>query len=325
MNVPFGASPAAYDDCAPPSENDPKIVMAKHLIAQLGRPELRGNALRELSELHKREVIKDMALLLRNSFGTIGVLLQEIVSIYRKLSGSPPTLCYAESSRVCHSLALLQCVASHPDTKQLFVDARISLYLHPFIDFESKTTSESQERAFEYLRLTSLGVIGALVKIDDSDVIRYLLETELMPLCLRAMVVGKELSKTVSTFIIQKILLDELGLAYMCATAERFFALVNALAQMVAALAESPSSRLLKNIIRCYLRLTDNPRGHDALSRCLPEMLKDGTFYACMLEEPVIWLWLQQLLGVLGVNQRSSYLPKLDMEKRLEGFEETWI
>jgi CCR4-NOT transcription complex subunit 9 len=33
---------------------------------------------------------------------------------------------------------------------------------------------------------------------------------------------GSELSKTVATFIVQKILLDDLGLGYICATYERY-------------------------------------------------------------------------------------------------------
>lgn len=33
---------------------------------------------------------------------------------------------------------------------------------------------------------------------------------------------GTELSKTVATFILQKILLDDTGLAYICQTYERF-------------------------------------------------------------------------------------------------------
>jgi CCR4-NOT transcription complex subunit 9 len=96
----------------------------------------------------------------------------------------------------------------------------------------------------------------------------------------------------VATFIIQKILLDEMGLNYICATFERFSAVrrpfeprwrllagakpiqqrtdvrlvlvgsqvSTVLTNMVAALAETPSQRLLKHIIRCYLRLADNPR-----------------------------------------------------------------
>lgn len=66
----------------------------------------------------------------------------------------------------------------------------------------------SKTRPFEYLRLTSLGVIGALVKVDDTEVINFLLSTEIIPLCLRTMEKGSELSKTVATFIVQKILLD---------------------------------------------------------------------------------------------------------------------
>jgi CCR4-NOT transcription complex subunit 9 len=50
------------------------------------------------------------------------------------------------------------------------------------------------------------------------------------------------------------------GLNYICATAERFFAVGAVLGNMVVMLAEQPSPRLLKHIIRCYLRLSDNPR-----------------------------------------------------------------
>lgn len=35
---------------------------------------------------------------------------------------------------------------------------------------------------------------------------------------------GSELSKTVATFIVQRILLDDSGLQYICNTAERFYA-----------------------------------------------------------------------------------------------------
>lgn len=93
---------------------------------------------------------------------------------------------------------------------------------------------------------------GALVKTDEQEVINFLLTTEIIPLCLRIMESGSELSKTVfvslclqtwiaasvtrelswvflsflrfqvATFILQKILLDDTGLAYICQTYERF-------------------------------------------------------------------------------------------------------
>ena len=41
--------------------------------------------------------------------------------------------------------------------KNTFISAHIPLYLYPFLNTTSKT------RPFEYLRLTGLGVIGAMV------------------------------------------------------------------------------------------------------------------------------------------------------------------
>ncbi len=62
------------------------------------------------------------------------------------------------------------------------------------------------------------------MKVDNPDMIQFLLYTEIIPLCLRIMEKGSDLSKTVATFIVQRILLDENGLNYMCNTAERFIA-----------------------------------------------------------------------------------------------------
>ena len=62
------------------------------------------------------------------------------------------------------------------------------------------------------------------IQVDDSEAVNFLLQTEIIPLCLRIMETGSELSKTVATFIVQKILLDDTGLNYICSTAERFYA-----------------------------------------------------------------------------------------------------
>ena len=191
-------------------------------------------------------------------------LLQEIISVYPLLN--PSQLTAAASNRVCNALALLQCVASHNETRALFLNgthafctqvlvlanpilAHIPLFLYPFLN----TTSKS--RPFEYLRLTSLGVIGALVKNDSSEVINFLLTTEIIPLCLRIMETGSELSKTVAIFIVQKILLDDTGLGYICHTYERFYAVGTVLSNMVTQLVEQQTVRLLKHVVRCFLRL----------------------------------------------------------------------
>ncbi len=86
-------------------------------VHQLISPQTRENALLELSK--KRENFPELAPYLWYSFGTIAALLQEIVSIYPLLS--PPALTAHASNRVCNALALLQCVASHQDTRSMFL------------------------------------------------------------------------------------------------------------------------------------------------------------------------------------------------------------
>ena len=268
------------------------------LVMQLTNPEQREGVLLELSK--KRESFQDLAPILWHSVGTVSALLQEIASIYPLLW--PPTLTAHASNRVCNALALLQCVASHPDTRSLFLAAHVPLYLYPFLNTQSKS------RPFEYLRLTSLGVIGALVKMDDPDVINFLLQTEIIPLCLRIMESGSELSKTVATFIVQKVLLDEMGLQYVCATGERFYAVSAVLNNMIELLTVNPSVRLLKHIVRCYLRLSDNLQARDALKECLPMTLRDETFGPALRDDVTVKKWLSQLLSVVGppVEGRSG-------------------
>uniref|UniRef100_A0A914EC28 CCR4-NOT transcription complex subunit 9 n=1 Tax=Acrobeloides nanus TaxID=290746 RepID=A0A914EC28_9BILA len=128
-------------------------------IHDLSDPEKREHALLELSK--KRELVPELPIWLWHSFGTITCLLQEVISIYPAIM--PPSLTASQSNRVCNALALMQCVASHKETRKPFLEAKIPLYLYPFLH----TTKTS--RPFEYLRLTSLGVIGALVKTDEQD------------------------------------------------------------------------------------------------------------------------------------------------------------
>lgn len=301
----FFQNPALLGVSSIPTPGRPPGVEEVYMLVQdLRFFERREHALLELSK--RRESLTDLAPILWHSFGTIVALIQEIVCIYPQLS-PPPTLTAPASNRVCNSLALLQCVASHQETRPLFLKAHIPLLLYPFLNTVSK------DRPFEYLRLTSLGVIGALVKVDDAEecqVINFLLQTEIIPLCLRIMETGSELSKTVATFIVQKLLLDETGLTYICTTADRFYAVSSVLGKMVQTLQQTPSLRLLKHVIRCYLRLSDNARAREALRQCLPECLQTDPTLShlsepianCLREDSATKRWLSQLLTNLNLR-----------------------
>lgn len=115
---------------------------------------------------------------------------------------------------------------------------------------------------------------------------------------------------------------------------------------MVTALVRDPSVRLLKHIIRCYLRLSENPyeshfisaifdlllpcslvlfylvkncvscpsspsvrsfrRARDALRHCLPEQLRSPQFTACLRDDAGTRRWLVTLIQNLSTEQTSN-------------------
>jgi len=143
---------------------------------------------------------------------------------------------------------------------------------------------------------------------------------------------GSELSKTVAIFIVQKILLDDMGLNYICQTYERFYAVGTVLSNMVVQLQESQTVRLLKHVVRCFLRsvsklysflclyslltlvvlrLSDNARAREALRQCLPEPLRDATFQSVLRDDAATKRCLAQLLinlsdTVVDPNQQNG-------------------
>jgi CCR4-NOT transcription complex subunit 9 len=216
---------------------------------------------------------------------------------------SPPTLTPAMSNRACNALALFQCIASHPKTRNDLVECRIPVFLYPFLRGNSsetssekvdKTSSSSQssktttmQQPLDFLRLTSLGVIGALVKAEDERGTKFLLQNDYMPMGLNIIEHGNELTKIVSTFILLRILSTPEGLIHCCHTYERFSHVAFILGKVVAKLGDDIESgngdpkqqcKLLNKIIRCYVRLCDNEKALKALNECLPDRLKSDFF-----------------------------------------------
>lgn len=97
------------------SEENQKLLV---WVAEMMDPARREGALMELSK--KREQVPELALILWHSFGVMTSLLQEIISVYPLLN--PSQLTATASNRVCNALALLQCVASHNETRGLFLN-----------------------------------------------------------------------------------------------------------------------------------------------------------------------------------------------------------
>ncbi|BBG99976.1 Cell differentiation, Rcd1-like protein, partial [Prunus dulcis] len=295
-----------------PNDADPfKKVNVEQWILELRDRRTRENALQRLSKI--REIREDLAPLLWHSFGTTYTLLKEILEVYPMVT-SPHLLTQEASNRACNTLSLYQCVAAHPETRNLFVKvilsnpvldtkrapANIPMYIYPFLGTKSK------EKPYEYLRLSSLGVIGALVKDNDEDIITFLLQTQVFCYCIRCIEVGTMLSRTVATFIIERILISDQGMKYCITFADRFYVITQVLSRMLDKLPEEPSHRLLKLIIHCFLRLSDGLTDVDSLSLCLPRSLRDSRVINLVSDDPVAMSYLRRLYCNVAAGRKPN-------------------
>ncbi|ORX72071.1 Rcd1-like protein [Linderina pennispora] len=250
----------------------------------------REGALAELSR--RRDHNPDLGVALWNAYGVMTILYQEIIVIYPLLN--PPALTMAVSNRACNSLALLQLVATHEQTRMQLLKANVPQLLYPFLS----TTSRNKQ--YDNLRLTSLGVIGALVKYDNHEVISFFVATEFLPLCLKIMDIGSELCKVVATFIFQKIILDEGGFQYVTSHPKRLRTVLVILDNVIGQMVTAPSGRLLKSVTKCLIRLADNPKAKEELQANLSEHLRNSTFAQVLAEDVAYRRLIFQLMAKLA-------------------------
>ncbi|XP_074378740.1 cell differentiation protein rcd1-like [Apium graveolens] len=179
--------------------------------------------------------------------------IKEVLSIYKSLT--PEKLTMKDSSKVCDVLVLFE-VISAPLIS--FSSVQIHCYLYPFLE------TEETSKPFQYLRLMSLGVIGGLLKeVGDPSTkvaVHCLLESGLFPLCLKSIEYGNELSQSTASWIMSRIMMQEQGLQYCCEPANRLCAIMKVFNDVIEKMQDEPSTTFLKNIIQCYVIMSDDPR-----------------------------------------------------------------
>lgn len=69
---------------------------------------------------------------------------------------------------------------------------------------------------------------------DSEEVVTFLISSKIIPLILRIMETGSELSQTVATFILQRIVMAEAGLMHVCQTFDRFVKIIIVFISLIA-------------------------------------------------------------------------------------------
>ncbi|KAL0770945.1 hypothetical protein Bca101_036096 [Brassica carinata] len=219
-------------------------------------------------------------------------LVTEIVKIYPHISapvhsqeGKPP--------RAYNILLLFQCIAHYPETRGCFLKAEMPHYLFPLMDIDLTY------KPLECLRLGALGVLAHMLKAPiDGAAVRFLMDNGALRYCTKAIEIGSTESKTVSVFILNKILSTNEGLQYCCVLADRFFLIDGLLKKLLVYLSSmtNPSPSLFNLIAGCYAKLSQKPRAREGLWRYPPVMLLNGTFASLLAEDPDAVNYRKQLI-----------------------------
>ena len=238
-------------------------------ISEIKNESTRTKAIENLTKF--REKNNNLSIYLWYSRGTIAILLQEIISTYQYLSSSKLSL--ERSNKICAVINLFDCIASQNKTRNEFLESQIPIFLYPFLNNTNKT------KHYEYLKLTSLNVIGTLVKSNDPKIISFLINTQITPLLLKIMEKGSELSRTMACCIVYKVVQDDYGIKYICEKKERY----NGIIQFMRVMMKNKfSQRLIKYILKTFLRLSDNKDARYILKNEVLKDIKNESFVRCL-------------------------------------------
>ncbi|RZC73737.1 hypothetical protein C5167_049217 [Papaver somniferum] len=253
------------------------------VILELQDESSRETALRCLSRflIEIREenprMYNDAGHMLYYSFGTMSILLQEILAFLRKMvEGS---LKYRSIKRIANVLTLIQ-------ANRLF-------FKGPLEDFDN-------------ICAVALSVIGIMCQAREPKIIKWAVDNQISEACWSCTDTGNELTRVIGMHILEAILRNEYGMSYICSPMcdDLLTGLMKAWREMITILAKSQdySPRLVFHVLRCYMLLCVHDRGFSAVLSYLLDPMLDGTFIESAEKFPIIGRLLDELLMTIGGN-----------------------
>ena len=235
-------------------------------INEIKSEDTRENAINNLYKY--REKNENIPIYLWYSQGTMATLLQEILNLYQYLS--PSKLNKEISDKASHILSLIQTIALNSKTRKEFLESQLLVFLYPFLNITNNS------KIYDVIRLSVLAVIGALVQRDDSLVIIFLYNTGIIPILLKIIERGTDLSRTLAFFILYRIVYDSKGFSYICEMKERLHAVTYILGMVM----NNKISQRLKNyILKIFLLLIENKDAKDMIKQESLDKIKDENFF----------------------------------------------
>ncbi|KAH0476470.1 MAG: uncharacterized protein KVP18_002589 [Porospora cf. gigantea A] len=223
-----------------------------------------------LAELARhREQYTSLAPLIWYTPGTMLILVGQILKVYPSLAAVE---CNEENATdVCNCLALLQEVASHPQTRPHFLLGKIVFLVSIFLNFPQTC------QPYSTLKVASLGVICKLFNNEDDDgVVQALVTTEIYLQVLRVIEASTDISRTLGIYILMKLLANAKGFGYITENDFRIWATMSVLTTAANSLEDATQSKtVVLHIINCYTSLAGHSSGRQMMRTSLPRVLNE--------------------------------------------------
>ncbi|KAM0677846.1 hypothetical protein BDAP_001524 [Binucleata daphniae] len=220
------------------------------------------------------------------------VLMQEMINAYQTLNTDGFT--DDECTRLCTTLNIFQVLLHIKSIKEFFIDASLAFYLYPFLN----VTDTSQR--YENLRIASLGVVATFLSINDNTTIELIKNTEIIPLTLKIMDLGSEVSKILALHVFLKIIENKEGMEYVCQTFDRFLAISVILNSMLYQCITTPSIKLVEYILDCYIKLTEKENVKMIYRNKKPDAFTNAEITKQMQEDPLVNQKYEKFMKMIG-------------------------
>lgn len=246
------------------------------------------NALRSLKvHLETNRVCKYRIV---ETFGVLTVFLKEITEVYEYL-----TLENTEIPESIHTILQILIILTDVDKFiEYAISSNLLLYLYPIIN------SSIRSEGIEELKYTTLQFIKCILKKNKiENLIEFFKNTELVPLCLRNMEIGRKKTKIEASEVFYLIISIKEGLEYSCQTYDRFMAISMILNSVLVQLEAIQSTRLLELTIRIYTKLCDMPNAKLAFTKNRPHMLYTETIRELVRNNPNVKVAYEEFLSIL--------------------------
>ncbi|EIJ89296.1 CCR4-NOT transcription complex subunit 9 [Nematocida parisii] len=223
-------------------------------------------------------------------FGILTVFLKDISSIYEYLTLE--RACLPENIYTVLEIIIL--LTDEDKFISYAIDSNLLLFLYPIIN------SSIRNEEIEELKYITLRIIKCILQRNKIEhLIEFFKNTELVPLCLRNMELGRKKTKIEASEVFYLIISVQEGLEYSCQTYDRFMAISMILNSVLVQMETIQSPKLLELTIKIYTKLCDMPNAKIAFNKNRPHMLYTESIREIVKSNPAVKAAYDEFLAIL--------------------------